>query len=100
VLFAYELANQLKGKQVTSNALHPGVIATKLLHAGWGGGGGSDLARGAETIVYAATAPELEHLTGRYFDNRRESASSAASHDKKLQRELWDVSARMVKLTA
>ncbi len=98
VLFAYALAEKLHDVRVTSNALHPGVIATKLLHNGWGGGGGKDLARGAETIVYCATAPELENVTGRYFDNRRASASSAASHDEPLQREFWDVSARLVGL--
>ena len=97
VLFAYALAERLQNSRVTSNALHPGVIRTKLLHAGWGGGG-SDLARGAETIVYCATARELENVTGRFFDNKRESASSALSHDKNLQRALWDVSAQMVGL--
>jgi NAD(P)-dependent dehydrogenase (short-subunit alcohol dehydrogenase family) len=95
VLFAYELASRSQGSRVTSNALHPGVIHTKLLKAGWGGGG-DNLARGAETIVYAATAPELEGVTGRYFDNRRETESSSATHDKMLRRELWNVSARLV----
>lgn len=98
VLFAYALADRVKDKGVTSNALHPGVIGTKLLHAGWGGGGGGDLSRGAETIVYTATAPELETVTGRYFDNKRETASSPATHDKKLQEQLWQVSARLVGL--
>lgn len=97
VLFAYELARRLQGTRVTSNALHPGVIRTKLLHAGWSGGG-DNLSRGAETIVYAATAPELADVTGRFFDNRRETASSSASHDKALQRELWRVSAQLVGL--
>lgn len=97
VLFAYALAERLGGTNVTSNALHPGVIGTKLLRTGWGGSG-NDLARGAETSVYVATAPELEHVTGRYFDNKRETASSTASHDKKLQAQLWQVSAQLVGL--
>lgn len=95
ILFAYALADRLQGTRVTSNALHPGVIRTKLLGAGWGGGGG-ELARGAETTVYAATAPELEDVTGRYFDNQRETASSDRSHDKQLQLDLWNASARWV----
>ncbi len=96
VLFAYALAERMNGIRVTSNALHPGVIATKLLHAGWGGG--NALARGAETIVHCATALELENVTGRFFDNKRETTSSALSHDKNLQRTLWDMSAQMVGL--
>lgn len=98
VLFAYALAEKLRAVRVTSNALHPGVIRTKLLRAGWGGGG-NEVARGAETIVYCATAPELENVTGRYFDNRRQAESSAASHNKGLQRELWETSARLTGLS-
>lgn len=97
VLFAYALAERLEKSLVTSNALHPGVIRTKLLRAGWGGGG-SDLSLGADTIVYAATAPELETVTGRYFDNQRETASSATSHDKNLQQKLWATSTQLVEL--
>lgn len=97
ILFAYALADRLQDTGVTSNALHPGVIRTKLLSTGWGGGG-TDLAHAADTVVYAATAPALEHVTARYFDNQRETASSAATHDKKLQNELWARSAEMVGL--
>jgi NAD(P)-dependent dehydrogenase (short-subunit alcohol dehydrogenase family) len=97
VLFAYALADRLQNTGVTSNALHPGVIRTKLLRMGWGGGG-NDLAHAADTVVYTATAPELEHVTGRYFDNRRESASSAASHDQNLQKSLWEASMQLVGL--
>jgi NAD(P)-dependent dehydrogenase (short-subunit alcohol dehydrogenase family) len=97
VLFAYALADRLRATRVTSNALHPGVIATKLLRAGWGGGG-RELSRGAETVVYAATAPELETVTGRYFSDGRQAASSAASHDQELERKLWETSAALVGL--
>jgi len=100
VLFAFALARRLKGTGVTSNALHPGVISTKLLHAGWKSAGGADLERGAETSVMLATDPAVEGITGRYFDNRREAASSPATQDIRLQEELWRVSAGMVGLEA
>jgi NAD(P)-dependent dehydrogenase (short-subunit alcohol dehydrogenase family) len=95
ILFAYALADRLQGTSLTSNALHPGVIGTKLLRAGWGGGG-TNASGGAKTTVYAATAPELETVSGHYLDNRRVSESSPISHDKQLQKKLWDVSAQMV----
>ena len=41
VLFTYKLSRLLAGTSVTANCLHPGVIRTKLLQAGWGGGGAS-----------------------------------------------------------
>lgn len=97
VLYAYALAERLRDTGVTSNALHPGVIRTKLLNQGWGGGG-TDLKHGGDTLVYAATAPELETVTGKYFDNRREATSSAASHDTNLQQKLWETSERLTSI--
>ncbi len=97
VLFTYALARRLQGTNITVNALHPGVIATKLLHAGWGSIGGGDLKRGAETSVYLATSPDVANVTGKYFVNRRETDSSAVSRDEGLQEELWRKSEELVK---
>lgn len=97
VLFAYALAGRLRGTGVTVNALHPGVIGTKLLRAGWGlGGAGADA--GAMTSVYLATSPKVADVTGKYFDDKREQASSRASHDEQLQAELWRVSEQLTGL--
>ena len=97
VLFTYELAERLRGTDVTANALHPGVIATKLLREGWGvGGAGVDA--GTNTILHLALSPKVEAITGRYFVDRREAQSSATSRDRALQQELWRVSAELVGL--
>ena len=60
LLFTYELARRLQGSDVTVNALHPGVIATKLLKAGFGSFGrtigqrrrGKDYARAQRTARF------------------------------------------------
>lgn len=97
VLFANDLAGRLKGTGVTSNSLHPGAIATKLLRAGWSGGGAS-VQHGAATPVYLATAPEVEGVTGQYFVDRQAVAPSSSARDRKLQAELWRVSEQLVGL--
>lgn len=99
LLFTYELARRLEGTGVTANALHPGVIGTKLLAVGFGGGG-SPVESGAETSVYLATSPEVEGVTGRYFRRSRAVESSPASYDEEAQRRLWEMSERMVGLTS
>jgi len=97
VLFTYKLARLLKDSHVTSNCLHPGVISTKLLHAGWGIGGAST-EEGAQTSVYAATSPEMKGKSGLYLVNSRESKSAALSYDRKVQDKLWEVSLQLTNL--
>jgi retinol dehydrogenase 14 len=93
VLFANALARRHPGLSV--NSLHPGVIATKLLHAGFGPGG-APLADGARTTIRVATDPALRGVSGRYFANERETRSSAASRDEALQERLWTESDALV----
>jgi NAD(P)-dependent dehydrogenase (short-subunit alcohol dehydrogenase family) len=95
VLFAYEMARRLRGTAITSNALHPGVIGTKLLRSGFGMGGGT-VSQGAATSVLLATDPALASVSGKYFSDEREVSSSALSQDRGLQRRLYEVSAELV----
>jgi NAD(P)-dependent dehydrogenase (short-subunit alcohol dehydrogenase family) len=97
VLFTYELAERLKGTGVTVNCLHPGVIATKLLRAGWGGAGNS-LAEGAATPVYLASAPDVETMTGEYFVRQRPAPASTLAQDANLRRKFWEMSERLTGL--
>jgi NAD(P)-dependent dehydrogenase (short-subunit alcohol dehydrogenase family) len=97
VLFSNELADRLAGTRVTSNSLHPGVIRTKLLRAGFGASGG-DLEEGAATSVYLASAPEVEHVTGKYFVRKRETPASSTARDKQLMQALWRASEELLGL--
>src|SRR5438309_197948 len=83
---------RLAGRGVTVNALHPGVIGTKLLHHGFGGAGGDDVERGAAGEVKLATDAALDGVTGRYFNETEESRSSRASHDVALQKRVYEMS--------
>jgi NAD(P)-dependent dehydrogenase (short-subunit alcohol dehydrogenase family) len=94
ILFTYRLAEKIIGSPITTNCLHPGVISTKLLHAGWGMGG-SRLQEGSKTSVYLAISPEMESITGKYFSNSRQTKSSAISYDRDVQKRLWVLSEEM-----
>ncbi|NOX85103.1 MAG: SDR family oxidoreductase [Chlorobi bacterium] len=98
VLFTYKLARELEDTHITANCLHPGVIGTKLLHAGWGVGG-APVEEGARNEVYVATSPELKGVSGRYFVNRRESRSAAVAYDTKVQDRLWEISLKLTGLS-
>jgi retinol dehydrogenase 14 len=105
VLFTYELARRLDGSGVTANVLHPGVVRT-----GFGAEDPSRLQRwlvpfarpfmktpeqGAATSIHLASAPDLEHVSGRYFADSRPKRSSPRSYDEAAAARLWDVSCEL-----
>ncbi len=92
LLFAYELARRLQGSGVTVNALHPGAVSTKLLHAGFRASGGASPAQGARTAIYLASSPDVAAVTGGYYVDERPATSSAASYDRDLQDHFWEIS--------
>jgi NAD(P)-dependent dehydrogenase (short-subunit alcohol dehydrogenase family) len=95
LLFTYELANRLRGTNVTVNALHPGVIATKLLRAGFGSLGGRPVEDGAARILHLVSTQEIENVTGKYFVDDKEQKSSPQSLDSDLQKQFWALSEKL-----
>lgn len=96
LLFAYELSCRLAGMGITSNAVHPGVIQTKLLKTGFNMTQAGSLAEGAATSVYLASVKDLEGVSGKYFTNSKEAQSTPASNDPEARRLLWEYSQRLV----
>ncbi len=94
VLFSFKLAKNLKTHAVFVNALHPGVISTKVLHAGWGMGGGS-WHEGAATSIFLATSLEGSKNSGFYYVNKRKDKASPAAYIQENQDLLWQKSMEM-----
>ena len=104
ILFTYELARRLEGSGLTVNALHPGLVRTNIARNNGLlgrvvnfliGAGGVNAVRGARTMIYLATSPEVEGLTGKYFVDSRAVQSSALSYDAGLAAGLWELSERL-----
>ena len=108
VLFTYELARRLQGTGVTANCVHPGTVRTNFGRKNGGLMGVAVKAfapfmlspeEGAKTVIWLASAPELEHVTGKYFAKQSERKSSRESYDLQVAKQLWDVSSELVGLT-
>lgn len=106
LLFAKELARRFAGSERTANAVHPGVIRTKLQrHMGaamavvFGMVGPlalKSVAEGAATEVYVAVRPELAGVSGQYFADCNVSHPRSDAEDPELARRLWDASEQIV----
>lgn len=95
ILFSNELARRLRaaGSPITSNAVHPGRVATQLLaKAGGNPSSGIPVEEGARTSIYLAVSPEVEGHTGGYYARERPAAPrmrTAISSSDAAARELW-----------
>lgn len=88
VLFTRMLAQRLAGTRVRAYCLHPGVISTKLLWAGFKMRG-KTVEEGARTSVYLATSEHVPGASGDYFAECALSECSAAARNEDLGRALW-----------
>jgi NAD(P)-dependent dehydrogenase (short-subunit alcohol dehydrogenase family) len=92
------LADELAGRGVTVNALHPGTfMPTKIVtHAGIDPL--TSLDQGVDATVRLAADPALDGVTGRYFDGQREARPDAQAADPAARRRLRELSDRLAGL--
>jgi NAD(P)-dependent dehydrogenase (short-subunit alcohol dehydrogenase family) len=107
ILFTRELARRLTGTGVTANALHPGFVATRF---GDQSGGlisfgirigkrfALSLEKGAETLVYLASSPEVAAASGGYYYKCHLAATSKSAQDDASARRLWAETAKLAAL--
>lgn len=107
-LFSHELARKLKGTGVTSNSLHPGVINTELGRHFFSEGILKTLVKsttscflkncieGAQTTICLAVDPDLEQVSGKYFNDCEEASESDDAKNEELATWLWKKSEELV----
>jgi NAD(P)-dependent dehydrogenase (short-subunit alcohol dehydrogenase family) len=105
ILFTRELARRWSGTGITANCLHPGFVATRFGDASGGflssvvGIGKTLFAitpeKGAETIVYLASSPDVAAISGEYFYKCRPATPTAGGRDDAAANRLWNESAKL-----
>ena len=105
LLFTFELARRLEGSGVTANAIHPGLVRSKLMRDApaplrWSTWLVSrSPARAVESIVPVALAAQYEGLTGRFYKGGREIEAPSYTRDPEVASRLWDVTASLTRLS-
>ncbi len=108
IMFTYALARRLAGSGVTANALHPGVVATRIYRSQNRLFNFAAMRvmpvfalspeKGARTSVYLASSPEVATVSGQYFVKCKPKRSSKTSYDEAAQERLWTVSEQLTGL--
>jgi len=96
LLMAQETARRLgPGSLVAVNALHPGVVGTKLLTEGFNIPGRDDLDAGSATSVHLALDADPRH-TGGYWYRSKPAAPQGAGKDSQLAADLYDYTMQVI----
>ena len=99
LLFTYELAHRLASSKVTVNAFYPGIVKTPLMREApaplrWlNPVFGQSPEPVAQSVVYYASSPEVQAMTGLFFNKGRQPIdSSPYTKDRAVQQQLWEAS--------
>jgi NAD(P)-dependent dehydrogenase (short-subunit alcohol dehydrogenase family) len=95
ILFTFDLAESLKEKAITVNSLHPGTYLDTGMVREAGISPMGTAQSGADAIVYLATAPALEHITGKYFNVKKETRAHAQAYDPIARKKLNQFAQRL-----
>jgi NAD(P)-dependent dehydrogenase (short-subunit alcohol dehydrogenase family) len=103
-LLTWALARRLEGSPVTANAMAPGLIVDTGLYRHSSAdvmarlrsrGGGRTPSDGADTAVWLASSPDVEGVTGKFFENRKEIPCTFRNHD--VEERLWSICESLTK---
>lgn len=108
LLTVWEFADQLQGKGVTINAMHPGAVATNI-----GMNNGflyrsyqkyilfpflKDPEISGEALYYLAAAPEMAAISGKFYNLTIEEKPAAHAMDRELGKRVWQISQELTRL--
>ena len=95
IAFGLRLAQQLDPAEVTVTSLHPATLMpTKMVRTG-GGGPVDSLQRGVAATTRLAVAPDLEGVTGVFYDRQQQTSPHPWGADPEIQDRLWQLSEQL-----
>ena len=108
ILFNRELARRIAGTGVTANCLHPGFVATRF--GDDSGGlmrtvlkvakpiGAISPEQGSQTIIYLASSPQVNNVSGEYFYECKPATPTAEARNDQDAKRLWEISEQIAGL--
>jgi NAD(P)-dependent dehydrogenase (short-subunit alcohol dehydrogenase family) len=100
VMLTFDLAEELRDKGVAANTLHPGTFMPTKMVLESGATPLDSLESGVEATLRLVVDPELDGVTGKYFDRVRDGRAHRQAYDPEARRRLRELSGRLVAQTA
>jgi NAD(P)-dependent dehydrogenase (short-subunit alcohol dehydrogenase family) len=99
VMFTFDLAEELAGTGATANCLHPATYMPTKMVLSARGSSVSTIEEGVQATTHLITAPELDQVTGRYYNGLREARAESQAYDRQARRQLRQLSEQLTGLT-
>lgn len=94
-MFTFDLAEELKGRGVTANALHPATSMDTFMVREAGVAPSATVEEGAAAIMRLAVSQEMQSRTGDYFDGTHASRAHAQAYGLEARMRLHEVSVKL-----
>ncbi|HWM49305.1 MAG TPA: SDR family NAD(P)-dependent oxidoreductase [Xanthobacteraceae bacterium] len=98
IMFTFDLAQTLDGTGVTVNCLHPATYMDTTMVRQSGATPISTVGEGADAIMRMAVSPELEGVSGRYFNRQQPARAEAQAYDAEARERLRQISLDLTEL--
>jgi NAD(P)-dependent dehydrogenase (short-subunit alcohol dehydrogenase family) len=96
VMMGFDLAEELADRGVTANSLHPGTYMPTKMVLEAGTTPIDSLESGVEATSRLVADPQLDDVTGRYFERTREARAHPQAYDPEARRRLRELSLQLV----
>jgi NAD(P)-dependent dehydrogenase (short-subunit alcohol dehydrogenase family) len=98
VMSTFDLAERLRDRGVTANALHPATYMPTKIVLDARASVVSTLEEGVAATARLAADPALDGVTGRYFNRTQEARADPQAYEAAARRRLWELSERLTGL--
>ncbi|NUU21529.1 MAG: SDR family NAD(P)-dependent oxidoreductase [Streptomycetaceae bacterium] len=96
IMDTFDLADDLRDRGVTANALHPATfMATTMVHEA-GGTPMNTVETGGDALIRLIDDPALDGVTGRFFNVRQDAKADAQAYDPDARRRLREAADHLI----
>ncbi len=96
IMYTFDLAEELKGKGITVNAMHPATLMNTNMVEEHFGRTMATVEEGTDALEYVAASPELDGVTGEYFDGKQKAKADNQAYDKSARAQLKEITEHLI----